>query len=551
MRIRLLSQSTPDTPEQLLDRYRNGERDFCGAHLRGARLRGADLRGADLDGADLRDADLQGAWLSGSRLNGADLRGCNLTKSHAVGAWFRDADLKEAILDGAQLLDAHLRNANLKDARLRRAKLIGARLVPADDPDELFDEHADRRPKGVVLRGADLAEADLLGADLLGADLRYADLSRANLFHANLWKADLRGARLPGANLSCARLLDADLGGATLMGATLNDAYLTFADLAHANLWGANAREAKLQRANLWAAGLEKADLQGALLEEANLAGARLWGANLQRATLLNANLRRADLGGAQLQGTDLRGAVLGGTALCNLDLSAIAGQGALQSIVHTGPSYPGLETLIASRGSIPRAFLVGCGLSDLELELAELCRPGISAAAAAEIAGRLSGLNGPGAARGPAVFISYCREDEAFARLLYGELQLRGVRCWLDEKRGDPRKQPYAFIDQIVREWDRIVLCASRHSLGRSAWIADEIRMAYDREQVVAEQNGDGVCTLMVADLDGRLGQGIDPGPAVEMLRGRLAFDFRTYRPGDQQLDEQQVQRLLRALHR
>jgi uncharacterized protein YjbI with pentapeptide repeats len=546
MPIRIVSENTAG---QLLDRYRHGERDFRGARLRGARLRWADLKGADLGEADLEGADLEGARLVGSRLNGANLKGANLKKAHAAGAHFRDTDLSGANLEQAQLLDAQLRNANLKDASLRGARLVGARLTPAEDPDELFDESIERRPQGVALRGADLTEADLLGADLLGADMRGANLRKANLFDANLWRADLRGARLMGTNLTCARLLDADLGGATLMGATLNDAFLTFAELAHANLWGVNARKAKLQRANLWAAGLEKADLEGAILEEANLAGARLWGANLRRAVLINANLRRTDLTGARLQGADLRGAVLGGTTLCNLDLSGIEKIDALESIKHTGPSYPGLETLLACGGSIPREFLVGCGLSDLELELAGLCRPGLSAAAVAEITRRIQRLNGAGTARGPAVFIVYIREDEPFALLLYEELQRRGVRCWLDEKSGALPRQPYAFLDHIIREWDRIVVCASGHSLSRSAWIADEIRMALDREEALARRGEGAICTLVVADLDGGLRDRGESGPAAEMLRGRAAVDFRTYERGDASLDQEQVERLVRTL--
>jgi uncharacterized protein YjbI with pentapeptide repeats len=39
--------------EELLERYKNGERDFRGADLRHSALSFVDLRGADLRGADI------------------------------------------------------------------------------------------------------------------------------------------------------------------------------------------------------------------------------------------------------------------------------------------------------------------------------------------------------------------------------------------------------------------------------------------------------------------------------------------------------------------
>lgn len=51
--------------EELLKRYRQGERNFAGANLRGQSLQGQNLSGADFSGADIRSANFGGATLIG------------------------------------------------------------------------------------------------------------------------------------------------------------------------------------------------------------------------------------------------------------------------------------------------------------------------------------------------------------------------------------------------------------------------------------------------------------------------------------------------------
>jgi hypothetical protein len=100
------------TGQELIEKHKEGERDFRWANLCGANLCGANLCGANLRGANLRGADLRWANLCGANLCGADLRGANL----------RNANLCEANLCGA-----NLRGANLRGADLRWANLCGAK----------------------------------------------------------------------------------------------------------------------------------------------------------------------------------------------------------------------------------------------------------------------------------------------------------------------------------------------------------------------------------------------------------------------------------------
>jgi len=63
--------------QELITRYRAGERDFSRADLSGDYLMWADLVGADLS-----EADLSGANLYKADLNGAKLRNANLCKAN-------------------------------------------------------------------------------------------------------------------------------------------------------------------------------------------------------------------------------------------------------------------------------------------------------------------------------------------------------------------------------------------------------------------------------------------------------------------------------------
>jgi hypothetical protein len=63
----------PLTAQQLQHRYRQGDRHFVGANLRGESLRGLNLRGINLSQADLSHTDLRGTDFSGATLVGTSL----------------------------------------------------------------------------------------------------------------------------------------------------------------------------------------------------------------------------------------------------------------------------------------------------------------------------------------------------------------------------------------------------------------------------------------------------------------------------------------------
>ena len=160
--------------EQLLERYRLGERNFrritlTEACLGKVNLSGSDLIGADLTRADLSYANLQGAILVGAELGHATAEGADLT----------GVDLSRANLDLIQFKQGSLASANLD-----RSTFVGANLANTD------------------LSGTSLEQASLMGANLSNVNLSNANLSNANLTEVNLTGANLRGANLSTATLN-------------------------------------------------------------------------------------------------------------------------------------------------------------------------------------------------------------------------------------------------------------------------------------------------------------------------------------------------------------
>jgi TIR domain-containing protein/pentapeptide repeat protein len=187
---------------------------------------------------------------------------------------------------------------------------------------------------------------------------------------------------------------------------------------------------------------LSRADLVGTDLREADLgrvlnAGVDLTGAGLTRANLARTNLARANLTGANLSQVRLYGTVFGNTNLTDVE--------GLETCKHAGPSILDLGTL-AQSGSLPLAFLRGCGLPDSLIEYLQ------------------SLLNEP--RRYDSLFISYASRDQPFAERLYADLQNKGVRCWYapeDMKTGDDVR---SRIDTSIHLHDRLLLILSEHSL-------------------------------------------------------------------------------------
>ena len=351
----------------------------------------------------------------------------------------------------------------------------------------------------IVRQGSDAIKALRETDHGVRFDVSRSNLTRSNLSCANLNCADLRGADLSRADLSRAKLSGADLSGA---------------DLSRAKLIGAKLIGAKLLEANLIGA-----KLSGANLIEANLIGA----------DLSDADLSRADLRGAFLISTDLRRgdlsrALMGNTTFANIDLSQATG---LELVRHGHSSTIGVDTLFRSNGKIPEVFLRGCGLPDEFITYVP------------SFVGNAFDFY--------SCFISYNHEDKQFARQLHDRLQGKGIRCWLDEKELNPGDDLYHGIDRGIRIWDKVLLCASKHSL-KSWWVDNEITIALEKERELSKSTKAKPLKIIPLNLDGYMFKDYWKSGHRAMLRKRVAADFTKWKTDADEFDRQ-FERVVQAL--
>lgn len=353
------------------------------------------------------------------------------------------------------------------------------------------------------LENANLQGANLSGAILIGAYLSNANLAEAALNKANLKKADLSYSNLIDANLSSANLTDAKLVNSDIINANCSNACLKNADLRSADLTGTDFSYADFTMADL-----TKVDLTSAVLSSVDLTGA---------------NLRFANLHSTDLTDSNLNGALFIETIFSNTNLTNVTG---LERSEHQGPSNLDHRTLEQS-GRLPLYFLRGCGLPEPLIDyLPSLLTQSISYYSC---------------------FISYSHADKVFARRLHAQLQDRGIRCWLDEHQLLPGDDIYERVDQGIKIWDKVLLCASKHSL-TSWWVDNEIDTAFRKEQQLMKQRERKVWSLIPLNLDGFMFSGDWKRGIAGQVKSRLAADFTGWESSNDKF-EQAFENVIKAL--
>ncbi len=85
------------------------------------------------------------------------------------------------------------------------------------------------------------------------------------------------------------------------------------------------------------------------------------------------------------------------------------------------------------------------------------------------------------GAARRPAVFVSYASEDRRAAEQIASRLNQAGFSAWLDRRRLRPGDSWLKTIEDAIAASDFFVACLSRRSLKKRGTFQRELRMAMD----------------------------------------------------------------------
>ena len=354
-----------------------------------------------------------------------------------------------------------------------------------------------------------------LVVDLTSADLRAATLDYYDLRGVDLTEADLSGARAITAQFDRARLTQGKLReirapDSTFQETDLSNADLYGADLASGNFRGAELGSAELSQARMVNSRFTLAGMECAKLIDANCTRATFEGAVLSGAKLVGTVLNQASLSGANFDG-----ATLGNTIFSDTDLSGVR---RLSSCEHVAPSTVDVRTLQRS-GPLPKAFLRGCGFSDLFIDyLPSLFTEAISY---------------------HSCFISYSVKDEAFVKRLYADLQREGVRCWYapqDLRIGDRIRDQ---IDQSIRIRDKLLIVLSVSSIA-SQWVEKEVETAMEEER----KNNSTV--IFPIRLDESV-MNTDKAWAADIRRARHIGDFQNWER-DKSYSES-IERLLRDL--
>lgn len=108
------------TDKDILDKYKNGQRNFKDIDVENGDLRYADLRDISFDGCflaiDFRGANLRGAKFTNGNIKTCDFRGADLTNAHFENLAVDSADFAGAVNDCTTFKNGFYHCATLQQA---------------------------------------------------------------------------------------------------------------------------------------------------------------------------------------------------------------------------------------------------------------------------------------------------------------------------------------------------------------------------------------------------------------------------------------------------
>ena len=329
-------------------------------------------------------------------------------------------------------------------------------------------------------------------------DLDRKDFSRTSLQQVNLWRTRLQKCDFVGADLAGATIGQSEFVGGNLDDASLREVYAQYATLSEITV-----RRVTATAANFGYTVFRDCDLTGSDFTRVNLRGC-----HLERCTLAE---------------TDLRDAVVCETAFLDVDLR---GASNLELCDHRGPSYIDFATLRKAQGELPDAFLKGCGLSDVEICLAELWNPTLTQESIIDVLYKIAELRSVRPIQTLPVFLSYSHADRDFVDALGSLLDEAGVRYWRDIHALTAGRLE-TQIDRAIHLNPVVVVILSRHSV-ESDWVEWEVSKARTLER---ELGRDVLCPVA---LDDSWQRSKWPAPLRQQVMDYHVLDFSNWREHD-----------------
>lgn len=234
--------------DEIIRRYKSGERDFSGIIAPNSDFSGADLRGIIFRRAKLAHSSFKNCNIRNADFSFAEAQDTGFENANAEGANFSDAILFNSNFCNARVTSAVFHNANIADCNFGGCDKKSADFSGASH-NSVFGGAVMAAEK--IIREYGLGRRDFSGvvapnSDFSGQDLRGIILRKANLHFSSFNHTDLTAADLSGADLTdCA------------FGSTI----LRNANLSKANLWWSRIKKAIMENANLSDANISWCDL--------------------------------------------------------------------------------------------------------------------------------------------------------------------------------------------------------------------------------------------------------------------------------------------------